>query len=520
MGNQTNAGPVPLIASLEAAPSSGFDADSRSIAVTAALAPSFTVEETGKSVEVATHLDSADWRLLRAGIDLMSLAGSGDLVARGRDGVPVAQAGGSVVWPALISRLAAGPVHDLLLSPMGVRALMPFARSRADVVSYAVLNEDAKTVVRVHWRDIRLEAPVQHRLPGVVELEGLRGYGRELTQVRRLLLRDPSMSAARETWLERLRTVPGVGPDETQRFGMHPDQAADLAVADALLSYLAVIESTVEGIVAEVDTEFLHEFRVAVRRTRSVLKLLGGVLPEGMAERVGADFRWLGAITTPTRDLDVYLLGLDDMASSLTRPDELKAFGQHLAKRRAAEHKSLVEALRSPRFVKLCTSWRSELGDLMAAPSHLNRTAGQLADLQLHRTYRTVTKRAKAIGADSPSDEVHALRKKCKEMRYVLDVFKPLCDPKAYNKVVADFKGLQDVLGEFQDGEVQAAALRVFAGEMLKAGQVDAGALLAMGELAARFDVRQRAARKILVRHHDDYFSAKSAAHVDRLVRA
>ncbi len=484
------------------------------------LGSAFTVQETGRSLEVATHLDSADWRLRRAGISLLSSPKSGDLVTYEDHSVPLVQAAGSVAWPALVSRLPAGPVRDLVAAPMGVRALMAFARSRAEVVSYALLNEEAKTVVRLRWREIRLDAPVEHHFPVVIELEGLRGYGAELNRVRKLLLEQPSMSMTKKTWLDRLRAVPGVGPEDTKRTAMHRDQAADLAVADALLGYLAVIESTVPGIVADVDTEFLHDFRVAVRRSRSVLKLLGDVLPAGMAERAGAEFRWLGDVTTPTRDLDVYLLGLDEMASSLTRPAELDAFGRHLARRRSVEHRKLVRALRSRRFVDLCTTWRTQLVDLTAASSHLDQTAGQLADRQLHRTYRAVTKRAQAIGADSPAEDVHMLRKKCKEMRYVLDVFKPLCEPSAYKLVVTDFKGLQDVLGEFQDGEVQAVALRVFAAEMLEAGQVDASAMLAMGELSARFEVSQRAARETLVRHHDDYFGAKSAAHVDRLVMA
>ena len=53
---------------------------------------------------------------------------------------------------------------------------------------------------------------------------------------------------------------------------------------------------------------------------------------------------------------------------------------------------------------------------------------------------------------------------------------------------------------------------------MLAAGAVDADTMLAMGELSARFDTRQRLARQTLERHHDDYFGARSAAHVDRLV--
>ena len=67
---------------------------------------------------------------------------------------------------------------------------------------------------------------------------------------------------------------------------MQPAQAADLAVADALLGYLGEMEANVEGIIADIDTEYLHNFRVAVRRTRSVLKLLGDVLPEGLAARM------------------------------------------------------------------------------------------------------------------------------------------------------------------------------------------------------------------------------------------
>ena len=113
------------------------------------------------------------------------------------------------------------------------------------------------------------------------------------------------------SWFETVRGLPALRPTVTQRFGMRPDQAADFAVADALLGYLAEMDATVDGIVDDIDTEYLHDFRVAVRRTRSVLKMLGDVLPPGLAERVAPEFRWLGDITTPTRDLDVYLLELE-----------------------------------------------------------------------------------------------------------------------------------------------------------------------------------------------------------------
>ena len=294
--------------------------DGRLEVVGGALAERFTVRETERAVEVMAHLDSADRRLQRLGLDVVSISGGGRLVAFDQNGVLAAEQIGPDAWPALTAALADGPVRQLIADPLGVRALLPFARSRADVALFGVLNADGKTVARVRWRDVQLVAPVRRRLPGSVAVEGLRGYAAEARQVHHLLQQSASMSVADGTWLDLVRQAPGVGLDGRPRLGMHPDQAADLAVADALLGYLSVIEGTVKGIVADVDTEFLHDFRVAVRRTRSVLKLLGGVFPSGMAERAGAEFRWLGDVTTPTRDLDVYLLGIESMASSLTGP--------------------------------------------------------------------------------------------------------------------------------------------------------------------------------------------------------
>ena len=152
-------------------------------------------------------------------------------------------------------------------------------------------------------------------------------------------------------------------------------------------------------------------------------------------------------------------LDFDDLAASVSRPHDLQPLADHLAKQRAAAHRALKRSLRSKRFSDLCRSWRAELGAVISAPAPRRSPPPVLADHRLHRTYRKVTKRARAINAASPSEEIHALRKACKEMRYLLDVFKPLCDPQAYRKVIADFKQLQDILGDFQDGEVQANAL-------------------------------------------------------------
>ena len=66
--------------------------------------------------------------------------------------------------------------------------------------------------------------------------------------------------------------------------------------------------------------------------------------------------------------------------------------------------------------------------------------------------------------------------------------------PTPRKQAVNDLKGLQDVLGRFQDSEVQRHALRDFAHEMMEDG-TSAQAVLAMGELVGHLDTEQDRAR-------------------------
>ena len=247
--------------------------------VALALAADWTLTDTRESSARVTHLDTADWRLRRQGIDLMWMPATRQLIAARSGATPLIETTGAISWPARISALPDGPVRDLLAGPVAIRALIPYATTRADSSEFAVLNDDRKTVARVRCWDLSITSPMRRRLPARVGWERLRGYADEADRIERSLTASAGLTRAAATWFEALWETPGIGPADTQRFGMQPDQAADLAVADALLGYLAEMDATVDGIVADIDTEYLHDFRVAVRRTRSVLKLLGDVLP-------------------------------------------------------------------------------------------------------------------------------------------------------------------------------------------------------------------------------------------------
>jgi CHAD domain-containing protein len=237
-----------------------------------------------------------------------------------------------------------------------------------------------------------------------------------------------------------------------------------------------------------------------------------------MAARFEPEFKWLGDLTTPVRDLDVYLLGLDDMAARLASADprDLGPFRSFLVRHRAAERRRLVRGLRSRRFEKLMDDWRTELAQVAADGGP---AVGTLARQRVEQAFRRVARRGERITADSPSEEVHALRKRCKELRYLLEVFRPLCATAPHSSLVKELKALQDTLGDFQDGEVQREAVREFAAAMMDEGAAPPETVLAMGELAAQLDAHQLRARAALVGRLQPFLADENRARVKALVR-
>ncbi len=484
--------------------------------VLAALAPRFSVQRTARRRTIRrAWLDTFDWRLHRAGLTLEYLTGRrpAELVLTGLAGGLVTQRASRLSWPALAGDLPAGPVRDRLCATAGIRALLPAARAVSTVEELRVLNEDAKTIawLTVDRTAVRYPAPAQ--LPPWFQVTAVRGYQPQAQRVTQLLAAAAGPDGAASGRLDAALAAAGRHAEDYSNkltIELSPDMPGWLALRTILLDLVDTIQANVPGTLRDIDTEFLHDLRVAVRRTRSALKLAGHVLPAGLADRFSPEFKWLGDLTTPTRDLDVYLLGYQDMADGLVsaKPAELAPFHDHLVGQRGAEYRRLARGLRSARFTRLISDWRAALSTL--DPAQGGPPAVDLAVARLRRAHRKVLRQGAAISPDSPAERLHDLRKRGKELRYLLEFFASLFDPQEYQRVVKDLKGLQDCLGEFQDRQVQQQELREFAGQMIADRDTPATALLAMGELAGQLGQHQLAARREFAGRFHDFASPAS----------
>jgi CHAD domain-containing protein len=494
--------------------------------------PRFRVSANGQARTVRrAWLDTFDWRLFRAGLNLEATAvrGRTELVLTARDGELIAvqeagQAGGRLRWPAKIDKLPVGPLREQLTSVVGVRALLPVVRASSAQSRHRVLDAEEKTIATMTVDQMTLTEPAKVTTPPRVTISPLRGYQVQAAKLADVLERAQGISRTDQSAFESALRAAGRKPgDYTSKIDVRlsADGPAALAVCTVLTGLFGTVQANVPGTIRAIDTEFLHDLRIAVRRTRSVLKLAGSVLPAGLGERYRPEFKWLGDLTTPTRDLDVYLLGYPAMAARLVAgtEQELRPFHDHLATQRTAAQRQLARGLRSARFTELTRVWRRDLKQVEAAPGRRPAT-GRFAASRIARAHERVLRSGAAIDASSPPQALHDLRKRCKELRYLLEVFASLHDPADQWRAVNELKALQDCLGEFQDTEVQEAELRAFATTMMADASAPAETLLAMGEIAAGLAVRQRAARGEFAGLFAGFASARSRARISALTKA
>jgi CHAD domain-containing protein len=480
----------------------------------------------------AIWYDTFDWRLNKAGVTLAYVPGrSGSELrlssARPDAGQDVTQpvTGWQPSRPHLIGDLAGGPVGARLASLMAMRALIPVVATATTTAVYRLLNGDGKTVARLLVDQPAVtgtgpsaaSGPPAGPLPPRLSVTEVRGYQAQARRAVRLLTAVGGLRAGTEPpFADALRLIGRRPGDYSNKVDaeISADMPAAGAAAAILLRLLDTIDANGDGVLADTDSEFLHDLRVSVRRTRSALKLFGDALALSPQELAfyAAEFKWVGDLTTPTRDLDVHLLDFPGTVRSLTaaRPDDLEPFRAYLEGRRRREFRALTRGLRSPRYTALIQEWRARLNKIQqdsvgSAAGRRTRsgyrykpaggTARLLAAERTRAAFVKVAKRGAAITPQSPAQDLHDLRKRCKELRYALEFFAPLHEPGGYAKVVGDLKRLQDCLGEFQDTQVQIEEIRSLGAAMLAAHQAPAVTLLAMGEVTAGLAARQRAAR-------------------------
>jgi CHAD domain-containing protein len=413
---------------------------------------------------VQQYFDTFDWRLYRSGLVLV-LEDEGYRLEKHGTGVALARQVFRRRRPVrFAAELPPGKLSRELARVVSVRALLHLVTVHRHQKPWRLLNADAKTVARVCLEKAALEREggSEPFLSGIT-VGSLRGYEAEAARVEELV-RAAGGAALAPSVLDAALAYAGITPaGYSSRIFVElaPDQSARSAVTRVLQAQLRVIRANEAGIDRDIDPEFLHDFRVAIRRTRSALSTLGGVYPPEALARFPQEFKDLGRVTGPVRDLDVYLLRRHEYAELL--PPQLQGgLGDLFAsveRRRQRAHAELVAALADRSYRDLIRRWARFLSP--RAQRALGETplagisARELADRAVLKRWRRMLKRGAAIADAAPDIERHRLRIDGKKLRYLLEFFATLYPPDPLAALVKQLKKLQDNLGDSNDLSLQ-----------------------------------------------------------------
>ncbi len=369
-----------------------------------------------------------------------------------------------------------------------------------------ILNNEHKTLIKLYIESYTIPG---HRgskaIPGRLIVFPIRGYEKVLHGVVQYISEQIELSQVKKNVLDEILAITDKVPDDltfevTKKLSdsLNIWEAAQILLSDLLV----VMQANEQGLRDAIDTEFLHDYRVAVRRTRSALTQIKHLFSNKELEYFKQEFYWLGLMTSPTRDLDVYLLKFDGYAKALPQNlrDDLIPFRQFLYHHWKMEHARLCEVLDSNRYRKLIREWRRVLKRKdMQSPQAYNATkpAKQLANQRILKLYKKALREGDAITLESSDEDLHELRKTCKKFRYLMEFFQSYYASYRIKRLIKNLKILQDNLGDFQDLCIQIQQLSDFAQQMQAEELADTKTIMAMGVL-----VQNLVAQKETVRSH------------------
>ncbi len=236
----------------------------------------------------------------------------------------------------------------------------------------------------------------------------------------------------------------------------HPDLTETLS--DRLDGLTAQIHEA-EQMVRDEHPDGVHDLRVAMRRTRSLLTTFKRELGQDRCLRLKEELRWAGGELGPVRDLEVVHARIEavlgEQRVELVLGGVRARLDDHARRRRPEATTRVRTLLDSER-------WRRILADLDGFGREVTGTADE-ARHRLRKDWRRLRRRARraALAVDERSHEaaLHEVRKAAKRARYAAETLGPLFGDDAA-RMEAAAEAVQQSLGDHRDTLLSRRMLR------------------------------------------------------------
>jgi triphosphatase len=270
-------------------------------------------------------------------------------------------------------------------------------------------------------------------------------------------LRPSALTKAQRGY--RLATGESATPAKARSVELDPAWTTGGAARAVVAAALEQLQANEAGVIESADPEYLHQFRVALRRLRSALRVFREALEPAFVEEANRELKWIAALTGPVRDWDVLATQtFPAILSASGEPRSARSLRARVALRRRASREALREALASPRYVRLVLAIARWLATPPVETAVWAAPLGEFAARVVTKRHRKLLDGARQLSALSPTQR-HRLRLEAKRLRYALDGFETLFRRgrfAAYRELLAE---IQDDLGRANDAAVATRLL-------------------------------------------------------------
>lgn len=212
------------------------------------------------------------------------------------------------------------------------------------------------------------------------------------------------------------------------------------------------------GVIRGFDDEFLHQYRIAIRRSRAIAESVSETGGHSNLRKTTKALKGHARATSQLRDLHVFLADLERWQLQEDTQSALVSSGarSHFANLADLEHRALAKRMASKKYRKDMDSWHQLITSRHFEKITRKLTTGDIRKALNNRIkqYNTLTWQ---LSQHAPDDDYHRLRKLLKRIRYLAELDKP-----AFREMLRELKRRQQRFGDFQDLHVQIAMLTWF----------------------------------------------------------
>ena len=200
------------------------------------------------------------------------------------------------------------------------------------------------------------------------------------------------------------------------------------------------------------DQISVHQARVASRRLRQALPLLGVRADADALDRAQKRVRRITRALGPVRELDVTLLLLQELAQRSAAPERaIERVRAAVTDERQKRRREMLDAIKPSKLDKL----RKRLVEVAAPRQRPESTGSALAEAngQVVRRAGELREAIDHAGGIYLADRLHRVRIAAKKLRYALEIQRELTKSRS-TTLINRLKTQQDLLGRIHDLEI------------------------------------------------------------------